>query len=456
MQPALQLSVAAPSINLAPANGRKLPMSTFIERYVAGDIKVSGDLQAFFRRKEEVLNYRLTLEQLKFLVGGFIPSVLVHTPAADRKTVTGHYDRGNDFFGWFLGERMVYTSGFFENPGPEPGTGPGQQAEPGLPRSSASSPDTGCWTSAAAGAPWPATRPSITARTAPASPSPSVRPSSATSPRPRNGASADKARVLCTDYREIPKQKFDPGHRQPRDGRARRREEPAGLLRDRARSYIVLTDDGWLALIQWTGLRRGLRPRGPHLGSVHGEASSVPGADAQSLPPRNGMIKAIRKRPASRRTAWRTSASTTSWTIQRWGATTGSAIARPWPRPTASAGTRIWNFFLAWSVVIAEQGNASCFQVVMEQEPGRLRPHALDRREDPSGRVPQVLSAMRTTKGALPLEYLLNLRGLPLRARAGEGSLRRPPLAHGDPGPPAREQQLSSAARPYSRATSPP
>ena len=91
-------------------------MSTFIERYVAGDIKVSGDLQAFFRRKEEVLNYRVTLENLKFLVGGFIPSVLVHTPAADRKTVTGHYDRGNDFFQAFLGEVMVYTSAFFENP----------------------------------------------------------------------------------------------------------------------------------------------------------------------------------------------------------------------------------------------------------------------------------------------------------------------------------------------------
>ena len=117
MQPALQPSGAAPAIDLAPANGRKLPMSTFVERYVAGDVKVSGDLQAFFRRKEEVLNYRLTLEQLKFILGGFIPSVLVHTPAADRKTVTGHYDRGNDFFHAFLDDIMVYTSAFFESQG---------------------------------------------------------------------------------------------------------------------------------------------------------------------------------------------------------------------------------------------------------------------------------------------------------------------------------------------------
>ena len=28
---------------------------------------------------------------------------------------------------------------------------------------------------------------------------------------------------------------------------------------------------------------------------------------------------------------------------------------------------RIWNFFLAWSVIIAEQGNAACFQVVLNK-----------------------------------------------------------------------------------------
>ena len=116
MTTALQPTVAAPTIDLAPSGGKKLPMSTFVEKYVVGDIQVSGDLQAFFRRKEEVLNYRLTWEQLKFVVGGFIPSVLVHTQAADRKTVTGHYDRGNDFFHAFLGDIMIYTSAFFESP----------------------------------------------------------------------------------------------------------------------------------------------------------------------------------------------------------------------------------------------------------------------------------------------------------------------------------------------------
>ena len=116
MTTALQPSAAAPAIDLATPNGKKLPMASFVEQYVTGEIQVSGDLQAFFRRKEDVLNYRLTWEQVKFLVGGFIPSVLIHTQAADRKTVTGHYDRGNDFFNAFLGDIMIYTSAFFESP----------------------------------------------------------------------------------------------------------------------------------------------------------------------------------------------------------------------------------------------------------------------------------------------------------------------------------------------------
>jgi cyclopropane fatty-acyl-phospholipid synthase-like methyltransferase len=116
MTTALQPTAAAPNIDLAAPNGKKLPMSAFVEKYVKGELQVSGDLQAFVRRKEDVLNYRLTWEQMRFLVGGFIPSVLIHTQAADRKTVTGHYDRGNDFFNAFLGDIMIYTSAFFESP----------------------------------------------------------------------------------------------------------------------------------------------------------------------------------------------------------------------------------------------------------------------------------------------------------------------------------------------------
>ena len=64
MTTALQPTGAAPAIDLATPNGKKLPMAAFVEKYVQGEIQVSGDLQAFLRRKEEMLNYRFTWQQM--------------------------------------------------------------------------------------------------------------------------------------------------------------------------------------------------------------------------------------------------------------------------------------------------------------------------------------------------------------------------------------------------------
>ena len=41
------------------------------------------------------------------------------TPAdcanADEEQVRDHYDRGDDFYAWFLGPRMIYTSGIISD-----------------------------------------------------------------------------------------------------------------------------------------------------------------------------------------------------------------------------------------------------------------------------------------------------------------------------------------------------
>jgi sphingolipid C9-methyltransferase len=95
--------------------GRRIPMSSFVERYIDGTIEVNGDLHRFLRRCDDVISYRLTIDQLKFIVLRFIPSLLIHSKSVDRKFVTEHYDRGNDFFEAFLGETMVYTSAFFKS-----------------------------------------------------------------------------------------------------------------------------------------------------------------------------------------------------------------------------------------------------------------------------------------------------------------------------------------------------
>lgn len=40
-----------------------------------------------------------------------IPEVIVHSQSQDEEQVCGRYDSGGDFYSWFLGPRMIYTSG---------------------------------------------------------------------------------------------------------------------------------------------------------------------------------------------------------------------------------------------------------------------------------------------------------------------------------------------------------
>src|SRR5262249_20851313 len=93
----------------------KIPMETFYEAYFRGDLDIKGDIFEFLRHREEFVKFKLTTGHLKWALTNFIPEVAIHSKKQDTRIVRSHYDRGNDFFGWFLGERMVYTSAFFEN-----------------------------------------------------------------------------------------------------------------------------------------------------------------------------------------------------------------------------------------------------------------------------------------------------------------------------------------------------
>ena len=42
-------------------------------------------------------------------------SLVLTCPALDEEQVRDHYDRGDDFYGWFLGPRMIYTSGIISD-----------------------------------------------------------------------------------------------------------------------------------------------------------------------------------------------------------------------------------------------------------------------------------------------------------------------------------------------------
>jgi cyclopropane fatty-acyl-phospholipid synthase-like methyltransferase len=108
-----QIEVRDSALARAFERTRRIPMATFVERYIDGSLSVEGDLHEFIRQRDQWASYRFTWEQAKFVFTRFIPSVLIHSRAADREFVVGHYDRGNDFFEAFLGPSMVYTSALF-------------------------------------------------------------------------------------------------------------------------------------------------------------------------------------------------------------------------------------------------------------------------------------------------------------------------------------------------------
>jgi cyclopropane fatty-acyl-phospholipid synthase-like methyltransferase len=334
---------------------RPIPMATLYEAYFDEALDIPGDIYALLRSRNDFVTWSLTGEHLKWAVTNFIPEVAIHSKSQDQRIVREHYDRGNDFFGWFLGERMVYTSGFFESRSQSLEQAQDNkmnlvckklQLEAGERLL-----DIGCgWGTLTrhAAVHFGADATGVTI---------AERQTEFGNERIQKAGVADRARILCCDYRDIPKQRFNKIS-------SLEMVEHVGvknlvsfyeLCRD------LLEDDG-LFLLQWTGLRRGLRPEDLIWGLFMNKYV-FPGADASLCP--SAMLKAMEK------AGWETHSVENisihyGFTIKRWHdnwiANREAVVAAYGER-----WYRIWNFFLAWSVIIAEQGNAACFQVVLNK-----------------------------------------------------------------------------------------
>ncbi|MEN9581175.1 MAG: hypothetical protein RJA70_4184, partial [Pseudomonadota bacterium] len=95
-------------------SAESIPMSVLYEAYFDGDIDIHGDIFGLLRNSDNLLKHTITRQHLQWAVTNFVPD-MVHTKAQDEKMIRAAYDRGNDFFQWFLGSSMVYTSGLFES-----------------------------------------------------------------------------------------------------------------------------------------------------------------------------------------------------------------------------------------------------------------------------------------------------------------------------------------------------
>ncbi len=336
---------------------RRIPMATLYEAYFDGDVDLPDDegIYDLLADRDLFVKYWLTPEHFKWAVTNFLPEVLIHSKEQDKRIVREHYDRGNDFFEWFLGERMVYTSGFFENSDQTLKTAQDNkmnlvceklQLEPGDKLL-----DIGCgWGTLVAHA---AKHYGVDATGVTLA----EEQTRYANRRMRDWGIDDRARVLCKDYREIPDEKFDKIV-------SLEMVEHVGvknLQNYYDGVYDLLTDEG-IFLVQWTGLRRGLRPEDMIWGLFMNKYV-FPGADASLCPA--PMIKATEKSNFEMH-SMENITEHYGWTIRKWHENwmhhredVLDAYGERW--------YRVWHFFLAWSSIIAKQGNAACFQVVMNK-----------------------------------------------------------------------------------------
>ncbi|KAJ4409731.1 Sphingolipid C9-methyltransferase 2 [Gnomoniopsis sp. IMI 355080] len=93
----------------------KVPMETFHEMYFDGDVDFNGDCLEVMEFRHDWASFRFTISLIKYFFFGMIPEVIMHTRSQDEEQVRDHYDRGDDFYAWFLGPRMIYTSGIISD-----------------------------------------------------------------------------------------------------------------------------------------------------------------------------------------------------------------------------------------------------------------------------------------------------------------------------------------------------
>jgi cyclopropane fatty-acyl-phospholipid synthase-like methyltransferase len=330
----------------------RIPMNTLVESYLDEKLDVKGDLQELMREKDLFVNYRVTLDQAKFFFQKFIPSVIQHTKKVDHRLVTDHYDRGNDFFEAFLGELMVYTSAVFKSHEDDLETAQRQKldyvAQKLQVKTNERLLDVGCgWGTLVLHM---AERYGVDATGVTVS----TKQAQLGTQRIAEKQLSGRARIMTIDYRDIPRSTYD-------KITVLEMAEHVGIKHFQKfmrQLNGLLADDGVLYL-QIAGLRRNWGPEDFTWGMFMSKYI-FPGADA-SLPlsyVTNQLEKAGFEIHSVENVGIHY-----SLTINRW--------YHNWIRSreeiVASYGERwfrLWYMFLAWSVLIAEQGRSTCFQIV--------------------------------------------------------------------------------------------
>jgi cyclopropane fatty-acyl-phospholipid synthase-like methyltransferase len=341
--------------------GKRPSFGHFIEDYVNQKIDLNGNFEEFLALRHEYFDFSLTSHHIKFFLTRMIPEVLIHSKAQDERIVREHYDRGNDFFRWFLGPRMVYTSGIFTDV-------PNETLELAQDRKMQmvcqklhmkpgdKHLDIGCgWgtlityaskhfgtdstgvTIASEGYDW------------------------GTKQIKDNGVS-DRARILRMDYRDIPKTKYD-------KITCLEMGEHVGIRKFQRfinQIYDLLNDDGLLYL-QQAGLRAnpGLLKKGEHwedlIWGLFMNEYIFSGADAST--PLAFLTNSLQEANFEVNTVENIGihySHTIHYWYKNWESNKDEILASKY----GVWWFRMWQIFLRWSVDIAAQGSSTCWAII--------------------------------------------------------------------------------------------
>jgi cyclopropane fatty-acyl-phospholipid synthase-like methyltransferase len=333
-----------------------IPISILYEAYFDGSIDIPGDLVAFLENRNAFVKHTITRQHLQWAVTNFVPEMVAHSREADARIAREMYDdRGEEFFRAFLGDRMAFTCAHLESASDSLETGNEQSCaricdKLGM-RASHRVLDVGCgWggflahVAACRGAEGVGTTLSR------------VQEAHANRRFAELGVE-QQARAIVADYRDLPDEKFDRVVCIEAVERVGVKNLKSFFEKVRER----LQDDG-LFLLQWTGLRRQLRPEDLMWGLFMNKYI-FPGADAGL--PLSSMLKVAEK------SGWEVQGVENvsrhyAQTLRLWRANWESHRERV-VSAHGERWFRIWQFFLAWSQIIGEQGSAACFQVVMNK-----------------------------------------------------------------------------------------
>ncbi len=97
----------------------KIPIQTFYEMYFDGKVDFNGDCLDIMEYRHDWSNFNFTWQLFNFIFFTFAVDVIFHTQSQDEEQIRPNYDRGNDHYAWFLGPRMEYTSGIISDPSRE-------------------------------------------------------------------------------------------------------------------------------------------------------------------------------------------------------------------------------------------------------------------------------------------------------------------------------------------------